>query len=204
MYTINSVMTQLTDPKTILPNVHDILRNIDPAFEEEEKQYYQTLEILQREVGDSISPNVSEYMAANEQKICAELVYAAWLGFQQNLECFQNPVNTMFLGMDHEDFLRERRMHTLPEVEKSLEVINDFHAAFRALSDEKHNLTEGIIDYICYLETTGYKLAHYFGFMLADQFLGHVIPGYTSDRVTTIRYSMSLEDYLQLDLDKLQ
>ena len=60
MYTINSVMTQLTDPKTILPNVHDILRNIDPAFEEEEKQYYQTLEILQREVGDSISPNVSE------------------------------------------------------------------------------------------------------------------------------------------------
>ena len=110
----------------------------------------------------------------------------------------------MFLGMDHEDFLRERRMHTLPEVEKSLEVINGFHAAFRALSDEKHTLTEGIIDYICYLETTGYKLAHYFGFMRADQFLGYVIPGYTSDRVTTIRYSMSLEDYLQLDLDKLQ
>lgn len=204
MYTINSVMAQLTDPKAILPKVRDILRNIDPSFENEERQYYQTIEMMQRELGDSISPNVSEYIAANEQKICAELVYTAWLGFQQNFECFQNPVNTMFLGMDHEDFLRERRMHTLPEVQKALEVINDFDAAFRALPDEKHNLTEGLIDYICYLETTGYKLAHYFGFILADQFLMYVLPGYTPDPVTTIHYTMSLREYLHLDLEKLK
>jgi len=204
MYTITSVMAQLTDPKAILPKIRDILRNIDPAFENEERQYYQTIEMMQIELGDSISPNVSEYIAANEQKICAELVYAAWLGFQQNWECFQNPVNTMFLRMDHEDFLRERRMHTLPEVQKALEVINDFDTAFRTMPDEKHNLTEGLIDYICYLETTGYKLAHYFGFVLADQFLMHVLPGYTPDPVTTIHYTMSLREYLQLDLEKLK
>ena len=203
MYTVKSVMSQLTDPKVVLQNVSDTLRRIDPNFLQEEQQYLRAVDALKEAVGDSVSPTASEYIAAREQEICAELIYVAWLGFQQNLECFQNPINTMFLKMDYEDFHRERRMHTLPEVQKALKTINAFYEVLRTLPEEKRNLTEGITDYMSYLETTGYKLAHYFGFILADQFLYHVVPGYVSDPVTKMQYRWDLQRYLQLDLKVL-
>lgn len=203
MYTVKSVMSQLTDPKVVLQNVSDTLRRIDPNFLQEEQQYLRAVDALKEAVGNSVSPTASEYIAAREQEICAELIYVAWLGFQQNLECFQNPINTMFLKMDYEDFHRERRMHTLPEVQKALKTINAFYEVLRTLPEEKRNLTEGITDYMSYLETTGYKLAHYFGFILADQFLYHVVPGYVSDPVTKMQYRWDLQRYLQLDLKVL-
>ena len=150
-----------------------------------------------------MKPSVDEYIAAIEEEISAELVYVAWLGFQQNMECFNNPINTMFLKMDYEDFHRERRMATLPQVQHALKTINAFHEALRQRPGFNHELTEGITSYITYLETVGYKLAHYFGFIFADQFLEHVIPGYRSDMVTTMQYERELEDYLGLDLKKL-
>ena len=204
MYTVKSVMSQLTDPKVVLQNVSDTLRRIDPNFLQEEQQYLRAEDALKEAVGDSVSPTASEYIAAREQEICAELIYVAWLGFQQNLECFQNPINTMFLKMDYEDFHRERRMHTLPEVQKALEIRNAFYEVLRTLPEEKRRITEGITEYMSYLETTGYKLAHYFGFILADEFLHHVVPGYVSDSVATMQYRWDLQKYLQLDLKVLE
>ena len=204
MFTVKSLMAQLTDPKIVLQNVSDVLRKIDPNFAQEELQYLAAVEALKEGIGETISPSASDYITAREQEICAELIYVGWLGFQQNIECFQNPVNTMFLKMDYEDFHRERRMHTLPEVQKALEIRNAFYEVLRTLPEEKQKITEGITEYMSYLETTGYKLAHYFGFILADQFLHHVIPGYVSDSVATMQYRWDLQKYLQLDLKVLE
>lgn len=203
MYTVKSVMSQLTDPEVVLQNISETLRKIDPSFKEEERKYFQAVDALEEAIGSSVSPSVGEYIAATEQEICAELIYVAWLGFQQNLDCFRNPVNTLFLKMDYEDFHRERRMHTLPTVQKALKTINAFHDAMRTLPEEQRELTQGITSYISYLETTGYKLAHYFGFILADQLLCHVIPGYCNDTVTTMHYAWDLREYLKLNLDLL-
>ena len=204
MYTVKSVMAQLADPNVILQNVCSTLRKIDPQFVKEEQQYHTAVAALKEAIGNAVSPSANEYIAAKEQEICAEIVYLVWLGFQQTLECYQDPINTMFLKMDYEDFHRERRLHTLPEVQKALKTIDAFHNAMHALPEEKMNLTDGITDFMCYLETTGFKLAHYFGFILADEYLPHVIPGYCKDPVTTIRYAWGLRDYLQLDLEQLQ
>ena len=204
MYTVKSVMTQLTDPDVVLQEVSDTLRKIDPAFADEERQYFEAVDALEAAIGDSIAPTVSEFIAAKEQAICAELVYVAWLGFQQNLKCFQDPINAMFLKQDYEDFHRERRMHTLPKVQEALETINAFYESLRTLPEDQRNLTEPVTSYICYLESTGYKLAHYFGFKLADYFLGNVVPGYCPDPLTTMQYERDLCEYLQLDLDVLE
>lgn len=203
MYTVKSLMNQFTSPEVVLQNVSNALRQIAPDFAKEERQYYETIGALKDTLGASMKPSVDEYIAAIEEEISAELVYVAWLGFQQNMECFNNPVNTMFLKMDYEDFHRERRMATLPQVQHALKTINAFHDVLRSLSEEKRDLTDGITSYITYLETVGYKLAHYFGFVFADQFLEHVIPGYCRDMVTTMQYERELEDYLGLDLRKL-
>ena len=204
MYTVTSVLTQITDPEVVLQNVSETLRKIDPNFAQEEKEYQTAVNALKEAIGDTVSPSALEYIAAKEQQICAELVYVAWLGFQQNLKCFQDPINTMFLKQDYEDFHRERRMHTLPEVRKALKTANAFYDVLRTLPEETRNLTDGITDYMSYLETTGYKLAHYFGFILADRFLEHVVPGYCSDSVTTMLYKWDLQKYLQLDLKALE
>ena len=203
MYTVKSLMNQFTSPEVVLQNVSNALRQIAPDFVKEERQYYESIGVLKDTLGASMKPSVDEYIAAIEEEISAELVYVAWLGFQQNIECFNNPINTMFLKMDYEDFHRERRMATLPQVQHALKTINAFHDVLRTCSGFNHELTEGITSYITYLETVGYKLAHYFGFIFADQFLEHVIPGYSSDMVTAMQYQRELEDYLGLDLRKL-
>ena len=203
MHTVKSLMNQFTSPEVVLQNVSNALRQIAPDFVTEERQYYESIGVLKDTLGASMKPSVDEYIAAIEEEISAELVYVAWLGFQQNIECFNNPINTMFLKMDYEDFHRERRMATLPQVQHALKTINAFHDVLRTCSGFNHELTEGITSYITYLETVGYKLAHYFGFIFADQFLEHVIPGYRNDTVTTMQYERELEDYLGLDLRKL-
>lgn len=204
MYTVQSAIEQLTAPKAVLQGMSETLRKIDPFFSEEEKKYFQAVATLKAAIGDSISPSASEFVAAKERKISAELIYTAWLGIQQNLECFKNPINVLFLKTDYEDFHRERRMHMLPDVREANQTINDFHEALRSLPEEKRELANGISEYICYLETTGYKLAHYFGFILADEFFCHVIPGYCKDDVTTMQYTWDLQKFLQLDLDILR
>ncbi len=204
MYTVKSVMTHLVDPEVVLQNVSETLRKIDPEFAKEEQQYFQAVEALKAAIGNSTSPSAGEYIAAKERKLCAELIYVGWLGFQQNIECFKNPINTLFLKMDYEDFHRERSMHTLPEVQKALETINAFYEALRTLPEEQRSLTEGITEYMSYMETVVYKLAHYFGFILADQFLYPVIPGYSNDSVTQMQYAWDLRKYLQLDLKVLE
>ena len=95
-------------------------------------------------------------------------------------------------------------MHTLPDVQKATQAINSFIEFLHTLPEEKHDLTEGITDYVCYIETVGLKLAHYCSFIFADKFLQHVVPGYCRDTVTSITYKMLLEKYLQLDLDPLE
>lgn len=204
MYTVTSVMYHLTDPEEIFENVCETLRKMDSNYAKEEQQYFDAVKKLQEAIGDSVLPRASEYIAAKKQKFCAELVYLVWLGFQQNLECFQNPVNTMFLKMDSEDFLRERRMHTLPEVEKALITVHAFEEQLWKISDEVIYLTNGINEFLCYLETTAYKLAHYFGFILANQLLYYVIPGYTSDTVTTAQYEKMICNFLHLKVKILQ
>ena len=203
MYTVKSLMNQFTSPGVVLQNVSNALRQIAPDFVKEERQYYESIGVLKDTLGASMKPSVDEYIAAVEEELSAELVYVAWLGFQQNLDCFNNPINTMFLKMDYEDFHRERRMSTLPQVQHALSTINSFHEKLRNLPDCNRELTKGITSYITYLETVGFKLAHYFGFIFADQFLERVIPGYRSDMVTTMQYERELEDYSGLDLRKL-
>ena len=203
MFTVNTAIHQFTDPTFVLKMVGDTLRVIDPRFEAEERNYFKARSALEENLGHVYFSRVQEYLTAIEQKLSAQIVYVAWLGFQQNLLCFQNPINAIFLQTDYEDFLRERRMHTLPDVQKANQVINSFIDLLHTLPEDKHNLTDGIIDYVCYIETVGLKLAHYCSFIFADKFLEHVIPGYCRDTVTSITYKMLLEKYLQLDLDPL-
>ena len=105
--------------------------------------------------------------------------------------------------MDYEIIHRENSFQALPNVRSALPAINDFDCALQSLPDDIQNIAMGITDFFSYLETVGFKLAHYFGFVFADRFLGHVVPGYAPDSATTTQYAMMLQEYLDFYLSLL-
>lgn len=72
-------------------------------------------------------------------------------------------------------------MHTLPAAQKAQAAARTFT---QSLPEDKQPLLDPIIDHFAYLETYGYKLAHYAGFTLADQ----VIPPVEPERKTIYCY----------------
>lgn len=208
MRTIDSVMNELTNVDKLIEDVKATLRAIDPDFPAEEANYNAARALFLDKVGDRITPSASEYIKAHELDIAASIIYIAGQGFKLNLDIFQNPANALYLrNCDFEDLTRERMLGSVPGVQRAWETINAFSDAVRKLpvaeAEEIHGLTEGIISMHSYLETAGYKLAHYFGFVLADRFLPYVLPGYHSDSVNTMRYNREVRDYLNVDIDKL-
>ena len=203
MYTVKSIFTQVTDSKSVFQNIMDTLRSVDPSFEDEHRQYIHSVDTLMDSLCEEDSVKVPEYIAAKENAFCSEMIYIAWLGFQQNIACFENPINTVFLKLDYETIHRENSFQSLPNILSALSAINDFDCSLRSLPDDIQNIAMGITDFFSYLETVGFKLAHYFGFVFADRFLGHVIPGYTPDSATTTQYAMMLQEYLDFNLSLL-
>ena len=204
MKTIEKVLHQMTDAKSIMQDLLGILRKIDPGFFQEEVKFQAACNDMEREIGDSIVPTVSEYLAAREEEFAMELIYIAWQGFQLNRDIFDNPVNALMLKGDYEELHRERRLHTLPTTKKARKVQSAFIEELKKLGEEKWAYEETVSSFYTYLETTGYKVAHYFGFRLADLFLPYVIPGYTNDDVNTLLYAGELKRYLSIDLDGLE
>ena len=203
MYTVKSILTQVTDSELVFQNVMETLRTVDPSFEDEHRQYLHSVDTLMNSLRTEDSTKVMGYIAAKEKAFCSEMIYIAWLGFQQNIACFRNPINTEFLKLDYETIHRENSFQALPNIQSALSAINDFDCALRSLPDDIQNIAMGITDFFSYLETVGYKLAHYFGFVFADRFLGYVIPGYAPDTATTMQYAMMLQEYLDFNLSLL-
>lgn len=204
MKTIETVLRQMTDAKPIMRDLLEILREVDPEFPEIESKFIEASAELEYQLGDKIAPSAGEYLAAREEEFVMELICIGWQGFQLNLDIFKNPVNAMLLKGDFEDLNCERRMGTLDTAGKARQIQNAFYAALKQMPEETQNLTDGVTEFYSYLETTGYKVAHYFGFRLADRFLPFVVPGYTSDPAITLQYSGELKRYLQIDLDRVE
>ena len=203
MKRINDVLHQLTDAAVIMQELKETLREIDPSFRAEEERYETACAVLAEKIGDSVTPSARDYLAALEAECAAALVYIGWQGFRLNLDIFESPVNALLLRGDFEDLHRERRLPTVPGVQEHNRTIHAFHDALRDRHDDQE-LTDGISSFYTYLETTGYKLAHYFGFRLADSFLRYVIPGYTDDSVNTTLYKMALHDALDFNPDLME
>ncbi len=204
MKTIETVLRQMTDVKSIMQDLLETLREIDPEFPEAERAFLQASADLKQELRDQIAPSVGEYLAAREEEFVLELIFIGWQGFQLNLDIFKNPVNALLLKEDFEVLHRELQLKTLITAEKAREVQAAFRSALKEMPGKLEYLTEGVTEFYAYLRTAGYKIAHYFGFRLADRFLPYVVPGYMADQVSTRKYAEELKRYLQIDLDRME
>ncbi len=201
MEIFGNVLHQLTNVTTIMEAVRQTLGQLDPAFSAEEEKYQKAAAALTLALGGESGAGV--YLGALEEEFACAVVYIGWQGFRLNWEIFDHPVNALLLNGDYEGLCGERRLGAVSAADGARQIIHDFYESIRNCPEEIRLLVDEIADYYSYLRNTGYKIAHFFGFRLADQFLHYVVPGYTADTVNTNRYTMELSSYLQIDLSKV-
>ena len=185
MKTIESTLDMLTD-LSIVEDLRKILREKDREFLPVEAKFQEAVRDLTARIGRNAT---KELVAAWDRQICSDLIYAGFLGFQANLRNFHNPVASQFTRLDYETFLREHIMQTMPyrnEAEAAAAAIQE------AYEEALNEYEDAIRSYYVYLEVTGPKLAHFWGYRFANQFLPWVEPGYVSDGAQTSMYALEL------------
>ena len=164
MKTIEPILSCLTSI-TMVDDLRQVLREKDPEFLPAEEKFLEAVAHLTEKLGIE---EVERYVTAMDRQICSDLVYAGYLGFQANLQNFHNPVASQFTRLDYETFLREHIMQTLPYRTAAEDTERAFLQAHKEILSEYE---EGILDYYVHLEITGPKLAHFWGYRFANQFL---------------------------------
>ena len=185
MKTIESILFHLTD-LSIVEDLRKVLREKDREFLPVEAKFQEAVRDLSKRIGKSAT---QELIAAWDRQICYDLVYAGYLGFQANLANFHNPVASQFTRLDYETFLREHIMQSMPyrnEAEAAAAAIQE------AYEEALNEYEDAIRSYYVYLEVAGPKLAHFWGYRFANQFLPWVEPGYVSDGAQTSLYALEL------------
>ena len=185
MKNIEPILSCLTSI-TMVDDLRQVLRAKDPEFVYAEEKFLEVVAHLTEKLGIE---EVERYVTAMDRQICSDLVYAGYLGFQANLQNFHNPVASQFTRLDYETFLREHIMQTLPYRTAAEDTERAFLQAHKEILSEYE---EGLLDYYVHLEITGPKLAHFWGYRFANQFLTWVEPGYVSDGAQTSLYALEL------------
>ena len=169
----DTIFAQLTDTDSLLESVNQAIADVDPNYAEEMETYEKGVQALLQEV-----PGAESYLQARRQELVSDIRFAMWRGFMWNLDCHRDPIYKLLAQLDFEELCQESKMHTLPAAQKAQSAARTF---IQTLPENKRPLLEHIIDHFAYLETYGYKLAHYAGFALADRMLPFLQPGYVKE-----------------------
>ena len=165
------------------------LKEESEEFSADHQRYIDAMKALSEELGDAVTEEIN----AIEHQCASNLLFSGFLGLKANLDNFQNPVARNFLDVDFEIYLREEVAHRLPEYEQAQKKREQFYSQLTLTQRETY---EDISTYTSHLETVGPKLAHYFGYLLGNELLPRIIPGYCVDSVLTLRYNAVLGKYM--------
>lgn len=177
MIELTTIMEQLTG-QALTNSLIEFLEQHCGDFPEIHGKYQEA--IARTEEGKTLAEAIDAQTAS-------DLLFSAVLGLKANLDHFHDPIARTFLEVDPEIYLREIVAHSLPQYIEAQKIRNTIDA------------NDDIITYATYLETFGPKLAHYFGYLLGDELLPRVIPGYQPDPLLTTGYRPWMRTYLGIE-----
>lgn len=200
MITVKESVSAITDHKTIMMVAREILREIDPEYPGEESSFLSGIQAFKNALTPEEQATLDELLILEDKRMAANFLFLFWRGINQNLRCFQDHTEKGFVDQDYEDIHDESIMEGMPANEKYWRLCSDFH---HSITNEQHELSAPITSYYCYLATSAYKIAHYFGFKLADSLLYYLVPGYAPDPAVTLAYRTDIATYLNVDMARL-
>ena len=163
-------------------------------FAEDHRHFEETIAYFRIASPNNITPSVDDLLNAIHRLISSQFIFAGYLGFQANVDHFLNPVARIFMEVDPEVYLRESVARTLPEYVSAKTIIDSFR---NQRSSEQQKKFESVTMYIAHLETIIPKIAHYEGFLLGNNLLQYILPGYQPDIQLTTCYSWMLKEHMQ-------
>lgn len=194
MLTMQTILEQLTGRHIVEAFVQQMAEKSE-GFAADRQRYIDAMDVLQKELGDA----VLEERDAIERQLASDLLFSGFLGLKANLNNFIDPIARNFLDVDFDVYLREETAHRLPEYERAEKSRDRFYSL---LSPVQQKIYEDVLTYTSYLETVGPKLAHYYGYLLGNELLPRIVPGYHKDSILTARYTTMLENYFGIRLDR--
>lgn len=184
MITVQDILSNLFSV-SMITELSNWLVEKDLDFPPVQAAYQDAARILVSQLGKE----AEAFLSAQDQQIISDLRYSTYLGFQANLANFRCSGGNHFVAQGSDHFLREHIMYSLPGRVSYDGTIT----AFQTKHEQSTELQlDAIQNYYIYLETVGPKLAHYWGYVFANQFLPLVEPGYVCDGAQTSIYTMEL------------
>ena len=193
MITTQEMMAILTGKESVDAFIEDMVDS-SPDFAEDHRRFQEAIDYFRANLSVGAKPSVDELTEAIHRQTISNWLFSNYLGFQANLDHFTNPVARTFIEVDPERFLHENVAKALPEYTSAQKIVDNF---FYQLSPEHKEVYEGVIIFIAHLETVVPKMAHYNGFLLGNELLPRIMPGYQPDAQLTVRYCVMIEDYFQ-------
>lgn len=192
MKTLDEIMYHVTG-HGVIEALADTLREKDAEFAEAEQGYLAAVEALRRSLPAGRTPTLDEYIAAQENDIISRAAYAGYLGYRVNVENFHHPVTIDFVRLDTIDYIKDHIIGHFPVNDYAAGVCDAF---FRAMPEGLKAYHDVIEDYFVHMECSGPKLAHYAGYIIANNILPWVEPGYRADYSQTAAFAAETEKYM--------
>ena len=191
MTDISKIMYNLTG-RGVIDALCEVLREHDAEFVEAERRYTEAVEALRIGLPKDANPSLDEYLEALDKDIISRTVSAGYLGFRVNLENFHHPIGIDFVHLDTIDYLKDHIIGHFDVNDRSSQICDAFT---HALPDEFKPLGGLISEYYIFMECAGPKLAHYAGYIIANQLLPWVEPGYREDWSQTLAFEEEMKRY---------
>ena len=195
MTPLTQYVDQLTGPAIIL-HLADILRKTSEDFPESEVRYHKAVDELRTALPEGYIPTLDAYLEAMETDIRSRLVYAGYNGFVANLANFRQPFGLDFTRKDFFDGVKDHIIGYFPVNFEATRVIDAF---VQSLPENCQQFETDIRDYYIHMECSGPKWAHYAGYLIGNELLPWVEPGYREDYHQTYLYSHEIKKYLGKD-----
>jgi len=186
---MNTQVLTILNADEMLNKMLCVIAEVDEEFPHIKKEYEQSIFMLRREVGDE---KVDMLLEAINRRCEADLIFCGSLGYQANLQNFRDPIARTFLEVDFEEYLRVHVLQMMPQRYAAEKEINDF---YHSLDEVQQGIYDAVSTYLVSLELDLTKLAHYAGFMFANEMLVHTEPAYTPNLVLSLRYRGFMEKW---------
>lgn len=157
-----------------------------------EKEYMKNVQSFEN-TSDTSKTIIREVIELREKSIAASMLFAVHLGFHANKENFEKNTQSFLQFDEPEQYLNERIMKSMPI---AVQTASKLRKEFVTMTEEQKTIYEDLVSYFILLEDHGTKLAHFYGYLLANHWLYKMIPGYTEDQFQTQRYTKELSSYL--------
>lgn len=192
---MNTNVLTILNREQMVDRMTDFMEKRFKDFKPCKEEFLSSVYALRCELGDE---PVDKMLDALNRRCEADMLFCGSLGYQANLQNFRDPIARTFLDADFEDYLRVDILASMPQRDEAERELDEF---YHSLNEEQKGTYEAISSYMVSLELDLTKLAHYSGYMFANEMLPFTEPGYTINSSLTFAYKRFMEEWFGVAID---